>query len=72
KFWKIGSENIERIHIPLASIFKSTQQQGYNRDEIIRKIKQLKRKEILLDANDGGYISLNTQKISEIKEILGR
>ena len=72
KFWKIGSENIERIHIPLASIFKATQQQGYNRDEIIRKIKQLKRKEILLDANDGGYISLNTQKISEIKEILGR
>jgi hypothetical protein E4_15868 len=72
KFWKIGSDNIERIHIPLASIFKQAHQKGYNRDDIIIKIKNLKRKEILLDANDGGYISLNTQRMSEIKEILGR
>lgn len=72
KFWKLGSDKIERIHIPLASIFKQIIQKGYNRDDVIIKLKNLKRKEILLDANDGGYITLNTQKISEIKEILGK
>lgn len=72
RFWKVGSDNIERIHIPLASIFKSAQQQNYNRDDIVRKIKSLKRMDILHDANGGGYISLNTQKMSSIKSILGR
>ncbi|NNI76170.1 hypothetical protein C2818_02710 [Pasteurella multocida] len=71
KFWKIGSDNIERKHIPLVSIFKSCTQK-YERDEVIIKIKSLKRKGILSDANDGGYIALNTDKVSEIRKILGK
>lgn len=72
KFWKIGSDSMERTHIPLASIFKPAHQKNYNREELIAKIKELKRKDILSDANDGDYIALNTKKMPEIKNILGR
>lgn len=73
KFWRIGSSTLDRLHIPLASIFRISQSSTqYTKRDITLEIKKLKRDHILEDANNGEYIAVNRFKIPEIKMMLGR
>ncbi|MCV3264893.1 hypothetical protein OGZ01_30165 [Vibrio harveyi] len=72
RYWRVGSAQIDRLHIPLASIYKVCQQQGYTKRQITLEIKRLKARKILGDANDGEYIAINRDSIVTIKEMLGR
>ncbi|MEZ8409701.1 NACHT domain-containing NTPase [Vibrio splendidus] len=72
RYWRVGSAQIDRLHIPMASIYKVCQQQGYTKRQITLEIKRMKSREILVDANDGEYIAINRNSIVTIKEMLGR
>ncbi|HAS8506350.1 TPA: NACHT domain-containing protein [Vibrio vulnificus] len=72
RYWRVGSAQIDRLHIPLASIYKVCQQQGYSKRQITLEIKRMKSRKILGDANDGEYIAINRDSIVTIKEMLGR
>ncbi|NOH22541.1 NACHT domain-containing protein [Vibrio europaeus] len=72
RYWRVGSAQIDRLHIPLASIYKVCQQQGYSKRQITLEIKRMKSRQILGDANDGEYIAINRDSIVTIKEMLGR
>lgn len=72
RYWRVGSAQIGRLHIPMASIYKVCQQQGYTKRQITLEIKRMKTRKILEDANDGEYIAINRNSIVTIKEMLGR
>lgn len=72
RYWRVGSAQIDRLHIPMASIYKVCQQHGYTKRQITLEIKRMKSREILEDANDGEYIAINRNSIVTIKEMLGR
>ncbi|PMN92670.1 NACHT domain-containing protein [Enterovibrio norvegicus] len=72
RYWRVGSAQIDRLHIPMASIYKSCQQNGYTKRQITLEIKRMKAREILEDATDGEYIAINRDSIVTIKEMLGR
>ena len=72
RFWRLGSANIDRLHIPLVSIYKTCQAQGYSKRDITLELKRLKTTSILEDANDGEYIAINRLKIADIKIMLGK
>ncbi|MDO6782639.1 NACHT domain-containing protein [Neptunomonas phycophila] len=72
RYWRVGSAQIDRLHIPLASIYKVCQQQGYSKRQITLEIKRMKSRQILEEANDGEYIAINRDSIVTIKEMLGR
>ncbi|WP_085297404.1 NACHT domain-containing protein [Cognaticolwellia mytili] len=72
KFWNVGSNSFDRLHIPLSSIYKSLQAQGYNKREITKEIKILKKVNYLANASDGGYIAIDKSRLTDIKVLLGR
>lgn len=71
RFFPVGSNGFERIHIPLSSLYK-LKLQGLNKRDITKEIKRLKRMSLLTDAQDNAYIAINQQKMAEIKQLLGR
>ncbi|AUV88312.1 right-handed parallel beta-helix repeat-containing protein [Vibrio campbellii] len=71
KFFPVGSGSCERVHIPLASVYK-IQSQGYTKREITYEIKKLKREGLLKDAQESSYVAINIQKMAEIKQLLGK
>ncbi|MCG6410422.1 NACHT domain-containing protein [Vibrio fluvialis] len=72
RYWRVGSAQIDRLHIPMASIYKVCQQHGYTKRQITLEIKRMKSREILEDATDGEYIAINMDRIAIIKDVLGR
>ncbi|MFP6790877.1 MAG: hypothetical protein VB954_12930 [Thalassolituus sp.] len=70
KFVQVGSGRVERLHIPLASIYKLSLQ-GVSKRELTREIKRLKRKGLLHDAIDNSYIAIDNSRMREIRLILG-
>ncbi|CAH6977637.1 NACHT domain-containing protein [Vibrio chagasii] len=71
RFFPVGSNSCERVHIPLVTVYK-LQSQGYSKREITQEIKKLKRDGLLADANDGSYVGVNPQRMGEIKQMLGK
>ncbi|WP_017222845.1 NACHT domain-containing protein [Moritella dasanensis] len=71
RYFPVGSNSCERIHIPLASIYK-IQVDGCTKRDITKEVKRLKRNGLLVDATDGSYIAINTSKMAEIKQLIGR
>lgn len=72
RYWRVGSAQIDRLHIPLSSIYKACQQQGYTKRQITLEIKRMKSHKILKDATDGEYIAIDKNSIVTIKEMLGK
>ena len=71
KFLPIGSNSIDRLHIPLVSLYK-IKVQGIIKSDIVKAIKRLKRNGILTEAQHTSYIAIDKTKIPEIKNLLGR
>lgn len=71
KFFQVGSSGCERVHIPLASVYK-IQSQGFSKREITKELKKLKRDGLLTDANEGAFIAINLQRMADIKKLLGK
>lgn len=71
RYFPLGSGSCERVHIPLASVYK-IQVDGCTKRDITKEIKRLKREDLLVDATDGSYIAINVSKMAEIKQIIGR
>lgn len=69
KIWPIGSSSMDRLHYFTGNLFKTDE---FSRKEINKEIKNLKKEELLLGANDVNFIAINKAKIVEIKAILGR
>ncbi|MDC5720151.1 NACHT domain-containing protein [Vibrio europaeus] len=72
RYWRVGSAQIDRLHIPLSSIYKVCQQQGYTKRQITLEIKRMKSRKILKDATDGEYIAIDKNSIVTIKDMLGK
>ncbi|CAK2693836.1 NACHT domain-containing protein [Vibrio crassostreae] len=72
RYWRVGSAQIDRLHIPMVSIYKVCQQQGYTKRQITLEIKRMKSNQILENADDGEYIAINRNSIVLIKEMLGK
>ena len=72
RYWRVGSAQIDRLHIPMVSIYKACQQQGYNKRQITLEIKRMKTVKLLVNADDGEYIAINRNSIGTIKDMLGR
>ena len=72
RFWKIGSPNIDRLHIPLASVFKSGQAQSFSKRQITLEIKKLKKLGVLTNADSAEYIAIDKSEIVRVKSMLGR
>lgn len=71
RYFPVGSGSCERIHIPLASVYK-IQVDGCTKRDITKEIKRLKKEELLIDASDSSYIAINSSKMAEIKQLIGR
>lgn len=71
RFFQVGSSGCERVHIPLASVYK-IQSQGFSKREITNELKRLKRDGLLTDANEGAFIAINLQRMADIKRLLGK
>ena len=69
RIWPKGSSSIDRLHYFTGNLFKT---EDFSRKEINKEIKRLKHEKFLLGANDVNFITINKEKIVEIKEILGR
>lgn len=69
KMWPVGSSSISRLHFFTATLFQTD---DFSKKEIVKGIKLLKKKNLLNDAHDSNFIAINKNKISEIKEVLGR
>ncbi len=72
RYWRVGSAQIDRLHIPISSIYKVCQQQGYTKRQITLEIKRMKSRKILKDATDGEYIAIDKNSIVTIKGMLGK
>jgi len=72
RYWRVGSAQIDRLHIPMVSIYKVCQQQGYSKRQITLEIKKMKSKRLLVNADDNEYIAINRNSIGVIKDMLGR
>ena len=70
KFVQLGSGRVDRLHIPLASIYKLSMQ-GVTKRELTREIKRLKKKGFLHDATDNSYIAIDNSRMGEVRRILG-
>ena len=72
-FWKVGSSKIDRIHIPLAIIYKAANSQGYNKRVTTVEIKKLKQEGVIRSAKDDAeYIVIDIGKKQLITTLLGR
>jgi len=71
KYLPVGSNGMDRIHIPLASIYKMHIPNTTKKD-FVKEIKRLKNIGFLEDAKSRDYIAMNINKIAEIKKLLGR
>ena len=69
KFFPVGSAGCERIHLPLVSIYKITNQ-GFSKRDITKEIKLLKKEGILTDADNSSFIAITPSCISQIKQSL--
>lgn len=67
----VGSISIERLHIPLSLLLR-LEGPGVTRRELMREIKDLKSLGYLTDAHSSNFVAINKNKISEIKQLLGR
>lgn len=67
--WPIGNNSIERLHHFVGQIIKS---EKYNKKEMLKGMKKLKQAGYLIDAKSANFVGINKEKISEIKNLLGR
>ncbi len=67
--WPVGSLSIERLHHYIGVILKTDR---FTKKEILKGIKLLKRKQLLVEANNVNFVELNKDKISDVKMLLGR
>lgn len=72
RFWKVGADSIERAHVNLATIYKYLQHKGHSKRDITKNIQELKKRRILMDAEDKQFIAINTQEIALVTRILGK
>lgn len=70
KFWPVGREKILHKHRPIAGICNGYG--GFRPDEIYETIHQLKKIGILLQPNSASFVEINFERLTEIREILGR
>lgn len=70
KFWPVGREKLMHKHRPISGICSGYG--GFRPDEIFNAIHQLKKRGILLQPNSASFVELNFDRLSEIREILGR
>ncbi|KAA3639466.1 MAG: hypothetical protein DWP95_10495 [Proteobacteria bacterium] len=69
KIWPLSQPSLRRIHYFLSNLFQTDE---FTKKELIKGIKELKSKEILIDAHDSNFIQINKHKINEFKKIQGR
>ncbi|MFQ2185273.1 NACHT domain-containing protein [Aeromonas hydrophila] len=69
KIWPIGNNSIERLHHFVGQIIKSDE---FSKKEMLKGIRKLKQAGYLHDAKSTNFIAINKDKISEIKNLLGR
>ncbi|HDX8469297.1 NACHT domain-containing protein [Aeromonas dhakensis] len=69
KIWPIGNNSIERLHHFVGQIIKS---EKHNKKEMLKGMKKLKQAGYLVDAKSANFIGINKERISEIKNLLGR
>ncbi|WP_299494137.1 hypothetical protein [uncultured Shewanella sp.] len=72
RYWRVGSAQIDRLHIPMVRIYKACQQQGYSKRQITLEMKRMKSEKLLENADNGEYIAINSNSIAAIKDMLGR
>lgn len=70
KFWPVGREKLTYKHRPVAGICNG--HGGFRPDEIYNTINHLKKNGLLLQPNGAGFVELNFDRLSEIRQILGR
>ena len=70
KFWPVGREKVLHKHRPIAGICNGYG--GFRPDEIFDTIHQLKKTGLLLQPNSASFVEINFERLSEIREILGR
>lgn len=70
KFWPVGREKLMHKHRPISGI--CTGHKDFRPDEIYAAILRLKKLGILLEPKNASFVELNFDRLSEIREILGR
>ncbi len=70
KFWPIGRDQIVHKHRAIAGICGG--RGDYKPDELYSAVLRLKKNGLLLQPNQASFVELNFDRLSEIKEILGR
>lgn len=71
KFWPVGKESITFAHRPLA-IFYGKNDHDITPESVSIAIDQLKREGYLLNANKKSWVGINTARLGEIFNLLGR
>lgn len=71
KFWPVGKESITFAHRPLA-IFYGKNDHNITPEAVATAIDQLKRQGYLVNANKKSWVGINTARLGDIFNILGR
>ena len=70
KFWPVGREKLMHKHRPISGICAAYGE--FNPNDVYNAILQLKKKGILLQPNSAAFVEMNFDRLSDIREILGR
>lgn len=69
KIWPIGNNSIERLHHFVGQVIKS---EKYSKKDMLKGMRKLKQSGYFVDAKSANFVAINKDKISEIKNLLGR
>jgi hypothetical protein len=70
KFWPIGKEKLTHKHRSISGICNN--HGAFRPDELYEAIHQLKKKGILLQPNSASFVEFNFDRLSDVRQMLGR